>query len=178
MVHLPQEWNFGIPTTLPSPATPLSPLTATPKAIFPLTWRHTFNIPRIKSLRVLSALTALQANIMRIEREYKAGEGVLSYPRLTNWCLAPPLRVKLFTQYTLDGKVCMVIRNCLWSSGYRLNVQVRVRAKNRKFCFKKWRIPLSCLPGLAWAWSEVRQYAMSIVAMWCKCDVMRLSPCS
>ena len=42
------------------------------------------------------ALTALRANIMRVTREYKAGEGVLSYSQLTNWCLTPPLRVKLF----------------------------------------------------------------------------------
>ena len=34
MVYLPQEWNFGRSTTLPSPATPPSPLTATPEAIF------------------------------------------------------------------------------------------------------------------------------------------------
>ena len=37
MVHLPQECNFGTPTTLPSPATPPLPLTVTLKAIFPLT---------------------------------------------------------------------------------------------------------------------------------------------
>ena len=43
------------------------------------------------------------------------------------------------------------------------------------FCFKKWRIPLSCPPGLAWAWAEVWRYTMPLVAMWCKCDVMRLS---
>ena len=55
-LDLPQEWNFGIPATLPSPATLLSPLTATPKAIFSLTWRHTFNILHIKSLCVLSTL--------------------------------------------------------------------------------------------------------------------------
>ena len=42
------KWNFGTPTTLPSLATPLSPLTATPEAIFPLTWRHVFNIPLYK----------------------------------------------------------------------------------------------------------------------------------
>ena len=57
MVHLPQEWNFGTPTILPSPATPPSPLTATPEVIFPLMWCHTFNILCIKSsLCVLSAL--------------------------------------------------------------------------------------------------------------------------
>ena len=38
MVHLPQEWNFRTPTTLPSPATPSSSLTATHQAIFPLTY--------------------------------------------------------------------------------------------------------------------------------------------
>ena len=37
MVHLPHDDNFGRPTTLPSPATSLSPLTATPEVIFPLT---------------------------------------------------------------------------------------------------------------------------------------------
>ena len=45
MVHLLQEWNFGTPTTLPSPVTPPSPLTVTPEVIFPLKWRHTFNVP-------------------------------------------------------------------------------------------------------------------------------------
>ena len=40
--YLPQEWNFGRQITLSSPATPLSPLTATHKANIPLTWRHTF----------------------------------------------------------------------------------------------------------------------------------------
>ena len=34
MVQLLQEYNFGTPTTLPSPATPPSPLTVTPEAIF------------------------------------------------------------------------------------------------------------------------------------------------
>ena len=38
----------------------------------------------------------LRANATRVTREYKAGEGVLSYSRLTNWCLALPLRLKLF----------------------------------------------------------------------------------
>ena len=35
----------------------------------------------------------LRANIMHVTREYKADEGVLSYSRLTNWCLAPPWEV-------------------------------------------------------------------------------------
>ena len=39
LVHLPHEWNFGTPTSLPSPATPLSPLTVTPKMIFSLTYQ-------------------------------------------------------------------------------------------------------------------------------------------
>ena len=48
-----------------------------------------------------------------------------------------------FARYTLDGKVCMVVRNCLWSNGwglvYRLGlglgpsvtVRVKVRAGAR-----------------------------------------------
>ena len=40
MEHLPHGWNFGTLTTLPSPASPLSSLTATPEAIFLLTWRR------------------------------------------------------------------------------------------------------------------------------------------
>ena len=36
MAHLPQELNFGTPIILPSPATPPSPLTATPEVILPL----------------------------------------------------------------------------------------------------------------------------------------------
>ena len=54
MVHLPHKWNFGRPTTLPLPATPPSPLTATPEAFFLHTWRHTFNITSL--LRILSVL--------------------------------------------------------------------------------------------------------------------------
>ena len=58
MVHLPQEWNFGSPTTLPSLAIPPSPLTATHGVIFPLICDVTRSIyVRIKSLvRVLRAL--------------------------------------------------------------------------------------------------------------------------
>ena len=38
MVHLHHEWNFGTPTTLPLPATPPSPLTATPKRFSTKLW--------------------------------------------------------------------------------------------------------------------------------------------
>jgi len=63
MVHLPQEWNFGTTTTLPSPATPLSPLTVTHKAIFLLTWHHTFNIRTYKIMATcIERDTALRAN--------------------------------------------------------------------------------------------------------------------
>ena len=37
MVHLPQEQNFGTPTTLPPPGTLPSPRIVTREAIFPLT---------------------------------------------------------------------------------------------------------------------------------------------
>ena len=38
-------------STLPSPATPPSPLTTTSEAIYPLTWRHMFNITTYSTLR-------------------------------------------------------------------------------------------------------------------------------
>ena len=43
-----------------------------------------------KIIACIERATVLQANNMQVTRKYKAGEGVLS------WCLAPPLRVKLF----------------------------------------------------------------------------------
>ena len=64
MEHLPQEWNFGTPTFLPSAATPPSPLTATLEVIFPLTWRDTFNIPTYKIIATcVEVPTVLPANI-------------------------------------------------------------------------------------------------------------------
>ena len=48
-----------------------------------------------KIIVCIDCTTVLRA-IMRIMREYKAGEGMLSFSLLTNWCLAPPLRLKLF----------------------------------------------------------------------------------
>ena len=72
-VHLPQDWNFGIPTTLPSPATPPSPLTATHKAIFSLTWRHTFNICTYKIIATcIEHATALQANNTHVKCQCKS----------------------------------------------------------------------------------------------------------
>ena len=56
--------KFGAPTTLSSPATPLSPLTVTHEAIFSLTWHHTFNI-RTYKLCVLSALLRFRLIITR-----------------------------------------------------------------------------------------------------------------
>ena len=59
VVHLPYEWNFGKPTALPSPATPSSPLTATPEA---LTWRHALNMPTYKIIATrIERATVLQA---------------------------------------------------------------------------------------------------------------------
>ena len=103
MVHLPQEWNFGTPITLPSPATPPSPLTVTHEVIFPLTWRHTFNIRTYKIIAMcIERATALWANNTRVKRWYKS---VPCYSRLINWCLAPPLSVKLFKMpQTLNSK--------------------------------------------------------------------------
>ena len=64
MVNLPQEWNFGMPTNLSSPATPLSTLTATPKVTFLLTWCHTFNASTYKiTATCTECATVLQANI-------------------------------------------------------------------------------------------------------------------
>ena len=37
-----------------------------------------------KIIVFIERATVLRANIMRVAREYKAGEGVLSYSRLTN----------------------------------------------------------------------------------------------
>ena len=66
MVHLPHEWNFGRPTTLPSPATPLSPLTVTPEAIFSRTWCHTFNITTYEIIATcIERATVLRARVMR-----------------------------------------------------------------------------------------------------------------
>ena len=47
MVHLSHQWHFGTLTTLPSPATPPSSLTATAKVILPLiqytyVWNHCY----------------------------------------------------------------------------------------------------------------------------------------
>ena len=49
-----------------------------------------------KIIACIERATVLRANIMRVACKYKASEGVFSYSRLTNWCLAPPLRLKLF----------------------------------------------------------------------------------
>ena len=71
MALLPQEWNLiGTPTTLTSPATPLSALTATPEAIFPLTQRHTFNIPLYKIIAM--SIERSGPNNMHVTREVKA----------------------------------------------------------------------------------------------------------
>ena len=59
MVHLPYEQNTSTPITLPLPATPPSSLTATPEAIFRLCDVIRSIYPRIKSLRVLSALPCI-----------------------------------------------------------------------------------------------------------------------
>ena len=68
-MHLSQEWNFGTPTTLPSPATPPSPLTATPEAIFPLTWYHMFNMLTYKIIATcIEHATALRTNNTRVKR--------------------------------------------------------------------------------------------------------------
>ena len=76
MVHLPHEWNFGTPITLPSLATTLSPLTATPETIFPLMWRHTFNLPTYK---IIAWRFCANRNA-----GYNAGEGVPCYSWLIN----------------------------------------------------------------------------------------------
>ena len=52
----------GTPTTLPSSATPSSPLTATPEMIFLLTCHHTFNIPMYKIIACIEHTTVLWAN--------------------------------------------------------------------------------------------------------------------
>ena len=44
-----------------------------------------------KIIACIEHATVLQADITRVTREYKAGEGVPRYSRLINWCLAPPL---------------------------------------------------------------------------------------
>ena len=56
MVNLAEKWNFGTPTSLPSPATPQSPLTATPEAMVPARCRvkvalhHTYiTLPQVAS---------------------------------------------------------------------------------------------------------------------------------
>ena len=73
MVHLTHEWKFDTPIALPS---------------------HV-QYTTYKIIACIERATVLRANIMRVAREYKVGEGVLS-SWLTNWCLASPLRVKLF----------------------------------------------------------------------------------
>ena len=75
MVHIPHEWNFGTPTTRPSPATQPSPLTATPEAIFRLC-DVTRLIYTYKIIGCIERATVLRANATREMREYKAGEGV------------------------------------------------------------------------------------------------------
>ena len=107
MVHLPHEGNFDTPTTLPSPATPPSSLTATSKVTFSRTWCHTFNIPTYKIITTrIECATVLWANITHVTCGYKADEGVPCYSRLINRCLAPPSRVKLFLRNhkTLNSK--------------------------------------------------------------------------
>ena len=51
MVHLLHELNFGTPTTLPLPATPPSPLTATPEAT-PEAIFGAANLLEVENLRV------------------------------------------------------------------------------------------------------------------------------
>ena len=93
VVHLSQEWNFGKATILPLPATPPSPLTATPEVISPLMWCHAFNTPTYKIIATcIKCATMLQANInlRYIMHKYKAGEGCLaSHDWSTDVCLLP-----------------------------------------------------------------------------------------
>ena len=57
-------------------------------------------ILRIKSLRVLSAPSCTPALCFCVTREYKAGEGVLSYSRLTNLMSGSSLEGKAFQEAT------------------------------------------------------------------------------
>ena len=66
MVNLAEKSNFGTPTSLPSPATPQSPLTATPKAMVPARCRvkvalhHTYiTLPQVAS-HIAGLLTRLK----------------------------------------------------------------------------------------------------------------------
>ena len=73
-------------TTLPSPATPLSLLTATheaPRIFFAYVLSHD-QYTMYKIIACIERAVVLRANIMRATREYKASEGVLSHSRLTN----------------------------------------------------------------------------------------------
>ena len=88
MVHLPQKWNFDTPTILPSPCS------YTTFTLHNDSWslRDAFNIPMYKIVYWVCYCLF----IMHMMRKYKAGESVPCYLRLINWCLVPPLRVKLF----------------------------------------------------------------------------------
>ena len=56
-----------------------------------ITWRERVKNPYVKKcytpykiIACIERATVLRANITRVTREYKAGEGALSYSRLTN----------------------------------------------------------------------------------------------
>ena len=90
MVYLSHEWNFGVPAfTSYTTVTPHSNSQSDFSAYVTSHIQYTI-------IACIERATVLWANIMHISHKYKAGGGMLSYSQLTNWCLGPPLRVKLF----------------------------------------------------------------------------------
>ena len=79
--------------------------TATPEAIFPLTWRHTFNILTYKSIAVcIERSIVLRANTTRVFAGIKQVKACMPcYSWLIKWCVAPSLMVKR-SHKTLNSK--------------------------------------------------------------------------
>ena len=82
-----------------------------------------------KIIVCIDSATVLRANIMRIAREYKAGEGMLSYSWLTNWCLAPPLRVLQFSWTLYYVQFAYMVNRSYepwWSKAYNPDLRRRM----------------------------------------------------
>ena len=123
--------NFDTPTTLPSPATPPSPLTATPEAIF-----HLHDITRSIYLRIKSwfMLGACRVKVA-LHHTY-----VALCMRSVIWHLHDVCKVHI-RRNSVPGRLKLFVVKWLG-----LGVTVRVRARDRKwisfpffffFCSKK-----------------------------------------
>ena len=77
--------------------TTLGPHSST-RRMFTLTWYHTFNMLMYTIIARCTERTTVHGLIICMQHAgiYKTAEGKHCHSRLINWCVAPPLRVKLF----------------------------------------------------------------------------------